>query len=340
MRRGSTALAALAVMAVAAAPAAAKPKLSVKTAQAKVVKRMQSGWGKGGTYKATCRRESGRLVTCVLVRTSGTGAECGRGDAKLGRRGAITARAWALTDCSGIPGAPAVAPAPAAAPPAAPAPGDAPPPPAAPAPPPAPAPPAALPNPNGYAKGQTCTTDSENDYRAAGFTCQASGLESCIYTDFGRTCLPISMLFPLNPDGTVGSRSVTAFSAAAKRRKAPKAPSASVVKKLLYDHYGEGGKEDSMGATHTFDWTSVKVLEGHRAKVGEMFKPGTWVWPARAKWTSTTVMSGGTTMVRRWDAKISVYRDDYGDWTFANNGGAPKIETIRCAHADGREFEC
>ncbi len=125
---------------------------------------------------------------------------------------------------------------------------------------------------------------------------------------------------------------------AAKKKKAPKPPSAKVVKKLLYDHFGEGGKEDSMGATHTFDWKSVKVLKGHRAKPPEMFKPGTWVWPARAKFESTTVMSGGTTMVQRWDAKIMVYRDDFGDWAFAND--TIKREKIRCANADGSEFEC
>lgn len=210
-------LAILVVALLCAAPAeAAKRKISLTAAKAKVLKDWRGGYDEG-TYAVKCARDSRRKATCYLVRTAGTGPDCGRAEAKMNRRGRVTAGSWGY-ECASIPKrmwpkgaamptAVDSGPAPAPTIPAPESPPPSPGPPVeAPAPPAVPAPPASLPNPNGYYKGQMCQTDNEADYRAAGFTCQASGAESCIYTDYGTTCIPIYVLFPLNADGTVGSR--------------------------------------------------------------------------------------------------------------------------------------
>ena len=199
----SAALVVLLLMALAAAPAASgAARISLTSAKSKVLKH----WGSpaGSTYAAECARVSKRKAVCYIVRTAGSGAECGRGKAKLTRSGSVKATSWGY-DCASIPdkrwpdgvAVPVPADAGALPPPA----GGPPPPVVA-----TPGPPAPLPNPNGYARNQLCDTDNEADYRAAGFTCQAGAGESCITTDFGTTCIPMYVLFPLNADGTVGSR--------------------------------------------------------------------------------------------------------------------------------------
>lgn len=94
------ALAAVALAGLAAAPAApAAKKISLTTAKAKVLKH----WNvRTGTYAVKCARASSRKAVCYLVRTAGTGAPCGRGEAKLSRRGRVTATSWGY-ECASIP---------------------------------------------------------------------------------------------------------------------------------------------------------------------------------------------------------------------------------------------
>ncbi|HEX8207961.1 MAG TPA: hypothetical protein VF587_17990 [Solirubrobacteraceae bacterium] len=79
---------------------AAKRKISLTAAKAKVLKHFRTGTD--GTYAIKCARTSARKATCYLVRTSGTSAPCGRGEAKLNRRGRVVASSWGY-ECASIP---------------------------------------------------------------------------------------------------------------------------------------------------------------------------------------------------------------------------------------------
>ena len=127
---------------------------------------------------------------------------------------------------------------------------------------------------------------------------------------------------------------------AAKRKRPPKPPSAKVVKKLINDHFAKGGKPDSFGHIRTIEWTSVSVRKGRRASpAADLIRPGTWVFPSRAKFDMKIFMpSWGDTILERWDAKIKVFRDDHGDWSFTNDD--VKSEKVRCTHSDGSEYTC
>ena len=101
MRR-MTSLSLVALIALgAAAPAdAAKRKVSLTAAKAKVLKHFRSGTD--GTYAIKCARASSRKAVCYLVRTAGTSAPCGRGEAKLNKRGRVVASSWGY-ECASIP---------------------------------------------------------------------------------------------------------------------------------------------------------------------------------------------------------------------------------------------
>ncbi|MDQ3742286.1 MAG: hypothetical protein M3389_15240 [Actinomycetota bacterium] len=164
-----------------AAPAKRKP-VSLKTAQAKVVKRLAAAYD-DGTYKATCRRAKKGGAACTIVRTAGTGPACGQGTVKLGRRGKLVVAAWPMLDCTGIPGAPADA-APSPTPPAPPAatpelPAPAPPPPAA----------------SGLSGTYVCLTGIVGQVRPAGPT-------SIEPIPVPATGIEPPMKFTLEPDGT------------------------------------------------------------------------------------------------------------------------------------------
>ena len=96
---------------------AKKKRLSLKTLAAKVAKDLAAD-NAGSTYKASCKAKTKRAATCTIVRTAGSGPACGKGTAKLTRRGRVAITSRALTDCGGIAGAPpaTAAPVPGAAP--------------------------------------------------------------------------------------------------------------------------------------------------------------------------------------------------------------------------------
>jgi hypothetical protein len=186
-------VAALCLAAAPAAPAApaAKRSISLTAAKAKVLKH----WNvTTGTYAAKCARTSSRKAVCYLVRTAGTGAPCGRGEAKLSKRGRVTASSWGY-ECSSIPARlrpPGVAlptavdsgPAPAPAPPGAPAPAPGPQ---------APAPPAAA--TTALSGTYVCLTGIVGIVREAGPT-------SIEPIPVPATGIEPPMKFTLKPDGT------------------------------------------------------------------------------------------------------------------------------------------
>ena len=95
-------VAALTVFLVAAPSAgAAKRKISLASAKTKVLKDFKTG-SVDGTYAVKCARASNRKAVCYLVRTAGTSAPCGRGEAKLSKRGRVTASSWGY-ECASIP---------------------------------------------------------------------------------------------------------------------------------------------------------------------------------------------------------------------------------------------
>ena len=190
-RRRPFAVVALCVMTAlvltAAAPAeAAKRKVSLKTAKAKVLKDLAVAYGEG-TYRATCKRARKGSARCMLVRVAGTGPGCAQGTAKYNRRGRLVVDSWPMLDCSGIPGAPqdaAGAPAPVDAP--------APPPPPAAAPPLGAAPGAAA---GGLSGTYVCLTGIIAQVRPAGPTTIAP-------IPVPESALEPPLKFTLKPDGT------------------------------------------------------------------------------------------------------------------------------------------
>ena len=105
-RQTTVSLAALAValtVTLVAAPAAgaAKRQISLTAAKAKVLEDFRSG-SVDGTYAVKCARSSRRKADCYLVRTAGTSAPCGRGEAKLNKRGRVVASSWGY-ECASIP---------------------------------------------------------------------------------------------------------------------------------------------------------------------------------------------------------------------------------------------
>ena len=184
-------LAASLAVTLAAAPSAgaAKRKISLTAAKTKVLKHFRSG-SVDGTYAAKCARSSSRKAVCYLVRTSGTSAPCGRGEAKLSKSGRVTATSWGY-ECASIPktmwpkgvampaaGGPALVAAPGAPPVQVPA-----------------APPAAGPTAAGLSGTYVCLTGIIAQVRPAGPTSiepipvPASGIEP-------------PLKFTLKPDGT------------------------------------------------------------------------------------------------------------------------------------------
>jgi hypothetical protein len=103
MRRFITIASIALLVAALSAPAsgAAQRKISLSAAKAKVLKHFRSG-SVDGTYAVKCARASRAKAVCYLVRTAGTSAPCGRGQAKLSRRGRVTATSWGY-ECASIP---------------------------------------------------------------------------------------------------------------------------------------------------------------------------------------------------------------------------------------------
>jgi hypothetical protein len=186
----SLSIVALATLGIAAPAGAAKPQISLTAAQAKVLKDVRTP-SVDGTYAAKCARTSSRKAVCYLVRTSGTSAPCGRGEAKLSRRGRVTASSWGY-ECASIPKS--MWPKGAAMPPAVdsgPAPGPAPAPPVETPAAPAPAAPAA----GGLSGTYVCLTGIIAQVRPAGPT-------SIEPIPVPATGIEPPLKFTLKPDGT------------------------------------------------------------------------------------------------------------------------------------------
>jgi hypothetical protein len=119
--------------------------------------------------------------------------------------------------------------------------------------------------------------------------------------------------------------------------KAPKAPTVKVVKKLLKENYGDGS---SLGHQAKYTFKRVKVSKSRKGDLAtDGVKPGIRVWPAHAKFTLLTYNTGDKwSMTTVYDAKILVYRDDFGDWTYTNK--VVKSKNTRCTSTTGDALVC
>ena len=55
--------------------------------------------------------------------------------------------------------------------------------------------PSIFPNPNGYRSGGGCQPGYEQNYRAAGFSCQYAGYDHYVYSPYGPFRAPVYLLF-------------------------------------------------------------------------------------------------------------------------------------------------
>ena len=112
---------------------------------------------------------------------------------------------------------------------------------------------------------------------------------------------------------------VAAGPAVAKKKK-PKPPTVKVVKKVLGAHFG--GTDDITGGEQRLKFTAkVKIAKGRKSKPSvDLVRPGTTVFAVKTKFLVQTKQDDGSwKATSRVDpAKFLFYKDEFGDWTFAN----------------------